>query len=340
MSAISVIIPVYNIARYLDDCVQSVLNQTFNDIEVILVDDGSTDGICPGMCDEYKKNDERVKVIHKTNGGLMAAWMTGVENSTSKYICFVDGDDWVDLDMLESLYARVANADEIKDIVSSNYIIEKKNEKKKAGHGAKPGVYEGAALEELRHKLLGEEVRPVILSRCMKLIERRLIVDNLHYCNTSIKMAEDLNITLPAILDCDRLTILEDGYFYHYRTIADSMAHNYDEKFINNLEMEYVTYSRIFESKGIAGYKSQMDREYVRMLFVELKNELRAGWNGCIERVQKVFKRIEVEERIYNTQLDISSKANKLLYRCMKDPSPMNIAITYIILKLYDKKTN
>ena len=126
MSAISVIIPVYNIARYLDDCVQSVLNQTFNDIEVILVDDGSTDGICPEMCDEYTKNDKRVKVIHKTNGGLMAAWMTGVENSTSKYICFVDGDDWIEPNMYEEMLDNLLETDA--DFVHTGYVSEKEGE--------------------------------------------------------------------------------------------------------------------------------------------------------------------------------------------------------------------
>lgn len=340
MAEISIIVPVYNTAAYLDKCVKSILNQTFKDIEIVLVDDGSTDGISSGMCDGYAASDSRVKVLHKANGGLMSAWMEGVKNATSRYLCFVDGDDWVDSDMVEKLYAKASNSFDKKEIVSSSYVIEKNNESKNMGHGAAPGVYEGDALDKLKEKLLGEEVRPVIMSRCMKLIDRRLIEDNLKYCDTRIRMAEDVNITLPALLDCERLTILEDGYFYHYRTVGDSIAHKYNQGLMDNIDLVYVTFSRIYEDKHVFNYKRQMDREYVRMLFLELKNELRAGWDGCIDRVNKVFKRIDVEERIFNTPVEVSSKANKLLYRCMKNPSALNVAITYMILKVYDKKTN
>jgi len=340
MADVSIIVPVYNTARYLDECVKGIVNQTYNNLEIILVDDGSTDGISSKMCDDYASKDSRIVVVHKANGGLMSAWMAGVEKSTAKYLCFVDGDDWVDLDMVEKLYKKVSNSDEIKDIVSSSYIIEKAGESKKMGHGAEPGVYEGALLSNLKGKLLGEEVRPVIMSRCMKLIDRRLILDNLKYCNTSIRMAEDVNITLPAILDCDRLTILEEGYFYHYRTVSESIAHKYNAGLMANIDLCYQTFMRIFEEKHVLNGKLQMDREYVRMLFLELKNELRGGWSGCTQRVQKVFKRIDIEERVYNTKIDVSSRANKLLYLCMKNPSSFNVAVTYFILNMYDKKTN
>ena len=76
---VSVIIPVYNTAKYLDECMKSVLGQTFSDIEIILVDDGSTDGISPKMCDDYGTSDDRVRVIHKVNGGLMSAWIEGTK---------------------------------------------------------------------------------------------------------------------------------------------------------------------------------------------------------------------------------------------------------------------
>ena len=101
---ISVIIPVYKVEKYLDRCVNSVLNQTLKDIEVILIDDGSPDG-CPAMCEEYKKKDNRVRVIHKENGGLGYARNSGLEIATGEYIAFVDSDDFIEEDMYESLYS-------------------------------------------------------------------------------------------------------------------------------------------------------------------------------------------------------------------------------------------
>ncbi|MCR4903604.1 MAG: glycosyltransferase [Butyrivibrio sp.] len=340
MADVSIIVPVYNTADYLDECVKSLLDQTYKNIEIILVDDGSTDGISSGMCDNYGAADSRVIVIHKTNGGLMSAWIAGVEKATSKYLCFVDGDDWVEPEMVEKLYIKVANKDDIKDIVSSSYIIEKTGESKKMDSGLPAGIYEKEELLEIQKKLLGEEVRPIIMSRCMKLIDNRLIRDNIKYCNPDIRMAEDVNIILPAILDCDRVTILDNAYFYHYRLVSTSIVHKYNSGLLSNIELNYKTFLDIFKEKGIANGEYQMNREFVQMLFIEMKNELRGGWQGCIERVKGVFKREDIATRIHETPLEISSKANKLLYMCMKKPNMLNIAISYLVLRLYDMKTN
>ena len=114
---ISVIIPVYKVEKYLDRCVNSVLNQTLKDIEVILIDDGSPDG-CPAMCEEYKKKDNRVRVIHKENGGLGYARNSGLEIATGEYIAFVDSDDFIEEDMYESLYSDAIKYNA--DVVFSN----------------------------------------------------------------------------------------------------------------------------------------------------------------------------------------------------------------------------
>ncbi len=101
---ISVIVPVYHVEKYLDTCVQSILNQTYKDLEIILVDDGSADA-CSRMCDEYEKLDSRVKVIHKENGGLSDARNAGLDVATGDYIAFVDSDDYIHPDMYANMYA-------------------------------------------------------------------------------------------------------------------------------------------------------------------------------------------------------------------------------------------
>lgn len=91
---ISVVVPIYKIDRYLGVCIESVLNQTYTNLEIILVDDGSPDR-CPEICDLYAKKDTRIKVIHKRNGGLVSARKAGILSATGKYIGYVDGDDWI-----------------------------------------------------------------------------------------------------------------------------------------------------------------------------------------------------------------------------------------------------
>ena len=99
---ISVIVPVYNAANYLDRCVDSIVNQTYPNLEIILVDDGSTD-ISPQKCDDYAKNDSRIKVIHKKNGGVCSARNAGLDICQGSYVAFVDSDDWISSKMYESL---------------------------------------------------------------------------------------------------------------------------------------------------------------------------------------------------------------------------------------------
>ena len=118
---ISIIVPVYNVEDYIEDCVNSIVNQTYNNIEILLVDDGSTDS-SGKICDCLADRDPRIKVLHKQNGGLMSAWKQGVLNSTGEYIGFVDSDDEVDLDMYERLL-KTAEADSA-DIVACGLIRE------------------------------------------------------------------------------------------------------------------------------------------------------------------------------------------------------------------------
>ena len=109
MGKISVIIPVYKVEEYLDRCVQSVLAQSYGDIEIILVDDGSPDG-CGALCDAYAAEDPRVRAVHKANGGLSSARNAGLDIARGDYIAFVDGDDYIAPDMLERLLAALEGA--------------------------------------------------------------------------------------------------------------------------------------------------------------------------------------------------------------------------------------
>lgn len=110
MPEISIIVPVYKVEKYLDRCVQSILEQTFTDFELILVDDGSPDN-CPKMCDQWASRDERIRVIHKENGGLSSARNAGLDIASGRYIGFVDSDDWIFPYMYEVLFSLIKKND-------------------------------------------------------------------------------------------------------------------------------------------------------------------------------------------------------------------------------------
>ena len=107
---LSVIVPVYNVEAYLPKCIESITAQTYEQLEIILIDDGSTDR-CPWICDKYAEKDSRIKVIHKKNGGLGFARNSGLDIAAGEYFAFVDSDDYVDLDFYEKLYTAAKNGD-------------------------------------------------------------------------------------------------------------------------------------------------------------------------------------------------------------------------------------
>lgn len=119
---VSILVPIYNNEIYLHECIDSIINQTLKDIEIILLDDGSTDN-SPQICDEYAKKDNRIKVVHKENTGYGHTMNLGIEMATCEYVGIVESDDYAELDMFESLYnATVQNNHKI-DMVKSNYTV-------------------------------------------------------------------------------------------------------------------------------------------------------------------------------------------------------------------------
>lgn len=336
---IALIIPVYNTASYLPKCMESILSSTFSSMEIILVDDGSTDGVSPGLCDRYAQSDPRVRTLHKENGGLQSAWIAGAEVSNADYLSFIDSDDWLDSEMFQELFAHTSQAFKSCEIISSDYIIEKQNERKEVHHTIPCGQHFGEDLDKIKMRLLGEEQRTVILSRCMKLISRKLILDNLHYCNSAIKLGEDVNIMVPALCDCKRLYV-SDKCYYHYRTVLSSMSHAHNEKILDDIKLLCDTCCNILEDKKIPNARSQAEREFLRLMFVYVKDELRAGYKGATVVVRDTLTQKPIKDKILNNKLEVSDKANKLIYYGMRHPNLLVLTMIQLILFAYDKKTN
>ncbi len=119
MDVISIVVPIYNVERYLPECIESIINQSYKNLEIVLVNDGSTDN-CSDICDKYSLSDNRIKVITKENGGLSDARNVGIKNSTGKFIMFVDADDMLFEDSCEVLYREIKNKNA--DFITANYI--------------------------------------------------------------------------------------------------------------------------------------------------------------------------------------------------------------------------
>lgn len=331
---VSVIVPVYRTQQWLERCVKSITEQTWHDLEVILVDDGSPDE-CPRLCDEWGQRDRRVRVLHKKNGGLMAAWMDGVLISSGDYLCFVDSDDWIDPCMVEKMLERSSAC--TREIICSNYIQEEANRSFPVVQALPPGVYEGKALQEqVFARLLGQEKRPVTLSRCMKLFSRALIEENMRYCDPSIVMGEDVNITLPALLSADRIVILEDACWYHYLYLNNSMVHRYNEKLYDNIVKLWQITRQVMEEKKAPGWEEQTDREFLLLCFLVMKNEVRGGKKGWRRRLFEICTKEPQKSVMQRTRLAPKEKENRLLYLAMRHPNAGMLTGLKLAFGLYD----
>ena len=348
---ISVIIPVYNAHGTLRRAADSVLAQTYGNIELILVDDGSTDE-SPAMVDDYAStHPEKIRVLHKENGGLMRAWQDGLSVSTGRFLCFVDSDDWIDPEMISVMAQHLKRSGDGScppgQIVCCGYVIEYPGGKQKAvGHALPEGVYEGDRLrKELKNELLGHEQRRVILSRCMKLISRELILDNTRYLDFSIRLGEDVNITVPALLDAERVVLLNTPY-YHYTFDAGSMAHRYDPRLYEDCVRLRKALRTILRSKASPaeenGNTDAADREFFFLLLQILKTQLRrtdgpGAAKKAVRGVQTLCRAENSHRLLSMISESVTDPANRLLVFICRKPSALRIRMIRSVFLLYEK---
>ena len=316
---VSFIVPVYNAEIYLEQCIQSMTGQTYQNIEIVLVDDGSSDN-SGKICDEFADKDERIRVIHQENQGLVKTWIRGTRESTGKYLCYVDSDDYIEPDMIETLYAETT--DNPKEMICSNIFCDFPDRQVEEKNQLAPGVYEGALLDEIKYKrLLGNDERTILFSRCTKLIARSLIEQNMEYSDPTLKMGEDLNIMLPAMIDSERIVVL-DRSFYHYRQYGTSMVHAYNENLYDEVKRLTEVIRRILKEKEVPDADKYADKELAILLLLVAKNELR-GNPDYLNELQRIFTKKDNRQMLESTSVQIREKAKKLIYFGMKHPRKM-----------------
>lgn len=333
---ISIIVPVYNSSEYLEQCVDSILLQTYDNLELLLIDDESKDQ-SGEICERYASEDDRVRVIHQKNGGCTAASLTGLREASGDYYMFIDSDDYVGQDMLAEMTKHLAGKKG--EIVCCNHILEKQKQTLPSVMLAAPGIYEGAKLQrEIKDRILGNENRIVPISRCMKLYERSVFDGNEKYCDTAIRMGEDFNLVFPALLDCSRMVVMEKAFFYHYRYVETSMAHCYDTDMMDSVKRLEKLLKRVIEDKNIENGELAIRKEYCYMLLLVMKNELRNPNKDYIENILKIFNDSAVRSIIDNTNITVRQTANRILYIGVKHPNKLIIHILRFIMNLYDRK--
>lgn len=207
---ISVIVPVYKVEQYLDECVSSIVNQTYKNLEIILVDDGSPDS-CGKMCDNWAKKDTRITVIHKENGGLSDARNAGLDIFKGEYVAFVDSDDYVESNYIETLYTNIKDA----DMCLCNITAFSENNQKKAV--VEKGIVDSDKFFEMMFSPETSQYSVVAWNK----LYRRNLWDNVRY--PFRKIHEDRYVSCDIISQCSKIVCLED-YLYWYRYHEGSIS--------------------------------------------------------------------------------------------------------------------
>ncbi len=310
-NGITVVVPVYNVKPYLERCVDSLLAQTAKNLEIILVDDGSTDG-SGDICDRYAGREGRIRVHHKENGGLTSAWKAGVELAGGAYVGFVDSDDWVDPDMYERMGELARREDA--DLVVCGLVFDFEDPKiprREEISNFKREVYDRKALEELFPVLINDGYffgRTLQPARVTKLFRRELLLDNMKYCQNEVALGEDMQITFPVLLDTRKLCVIPGFYPYHYWINAKSITGKYDGAYMEKVRLLSGRLDAISREKGVYDFGPQIRNDFLSMTVLAVKNEIyrnyRAGRKAVTANVAAVCESPDVREALEHHTMD------------------------------------
>lgn len=228
MSKISVIIPVYKVEKYLNRCVDSVINQTYKDLEIILVDDGSPDE-CPKICDEYAAKDSRIKVLHKPNGGVSSARNAGLDIASGDYITFVDADDYIEICAYEKMIKRAEDKDV--DVLLCDCVKDYGEKTELYSHNIRSGYYNRNDLESeyFKHLIMMENVEyPATISNWLLLFKRSLLnaEQKIKYVE-GVRFSEDLLFGAELMYHANSFYYMKGEAYYRYAINPDSATHSF-----------------------------------------------------------------------------------------------------------------
>lgn len=243
---ISVLVPAYNVDLYIEKCISSIINQSFDNLEIIVVDDGSTDQT-GNILDEFAKKDDRIKVVHKPNEGLVMARRDALALAEGNLVGFVDGDDWIEPNMYEKLFDAMQQTGA--DIVTSGRIIEEEDRSFALYDLIGPGSYTPLQDSEFCHNLIWDShnhLWGITPNFWNKLFKKDVIIDRQRCINPDITYGEDDACVYGALAFADKVTVLQEA-LYHYRMRGDSMSHSADDYYMQKVNVLYLAMKKSFE---------------------------------------------------------------------------------------------
>ena len=308
----SVIVPIYKVEKYLKRCIDSVLNQTCKDFELILVDDGSPDG-CASICDEYAAANPNVKVIHKENGGLVSARQAGIKAATGEYVYNLDGDDAIlpgalekAKDIIEKTGADIVcfphkecRGDRTRDVIN-DFIP--------------AGFYNKQDMEKhiYPHILSDKNMKNITYFLCGKAVRRSLVTPHQLNVTQKISLGEDLSCIIPCYLDADSL-YMDDTAYYLYTIREDSLTTVFTTKQLRDLTEVIDVFCNM--TSKTRDFDEQICRYSAYMCFSILAAAAEGGHFGYLEEIENIIlnsvnkdliKRAEFEKLTLKTSIGMA----------------------------------
>jgi len=287
---VSIVIPVYNAERFLRECVKSILAQTYTSLEIILVNDGSTDK-SGAMCDEFVNADKRVKVIHQKNGSTAVAVSAGIEKATGEFIGFVDADDYIDKTMYEKL---IASAEKNKsDMVKCGHTKFADNYSERRLIADKETVFSTEAEREnfikkcLQHRF---ECYPFV--RWDMIIKREIVERNKELISAPLRRAQDVLQVFTFMLDCKVISFVPEC-LYFYRVNQGSLVNSFSPKLRDDYELLFQNLLAAAKEKGVYDrYKHAMDANqyYLQVDLILCLGRSNLTINEKAERIKSIKK--------------------------------------------------
>lgn len=290
---ISVIVPVYNVEKYLRECLDSILNQTYKELEIIVVDDGSTDN-SGKICDEYEKNFNNIKVIHKKNEGLGFARNTGMANIHGEYVTFIDSDDYVDSDYIENLYKNIII--QKTDICKSGFqrVDDKKNILDRRKYDLY--TYEGKEVKDIfLPRMIGslpDKKDSIEMCVCGVLYKTSYIMDyDIKFPSERVLISEDLIFNIDYMQHVNNASTI-DYVGYNYRYNPSSLTKKYRK---DRFEASKFFYTEVKKKMVSLGYDESIMLRLSRMFFIYIRMALsqetyKISNKNYISNIKNIYK--------------------------------------------------
>ena len=268
---LSVIVTAYNNENYISTCLDSIFKQDFDDFEVIIVDDGSIDDTGK-ICDSFSVQNKNFFVIHQKNKGALSARMSGLAESKGKYVIFIDGDDYIEPDMLSSMCSVVKKDDSSVVLCLKSIYDESKNYIAAESPVLPDGIYlktDGKIYSNILYQESGQEGLSINLYD--KIIKKDIAIEAFQQADRRLHYFEDGIISIPVLLSAEQVSILNEP-FYVYRQHSGSICHKEDSLYLEQLDIFYDYIKKYFVYNGYFSLIPKLDRFLVQHVYYGINN--------------------------------------------------------------------